>query len=77
MSEWKDVTPEEPKEGTECIYTGIAHGDYGYTEDKEMMYRGVALRPVEEDGIMYPQCRVTECTPRYWNGFTPKRYKEI
>lgn len=77
MSEWKDVTPDDPKPGTKCIYTGVDHGDYGYTDDVQMMYRGTATKPVEEDGVRYATCRIDECTPRYWMGFTPERYKEL
>lgn len=72
---WAEVTPTEPKPGTECLFFGIAHGDYGYTDDKEVVMRGVALPPVQEAGELYPSCRITEATGRYWNGFTPIRYK--
>lgn len=77
IEEWKIVTKDTPKPGAECLFYGLAHGDYGYTEDEHRVMRGVAVEPVTEEGKIYPSVRILEATPRYWSGFTPLRYKEI
>ena len=77
---WKDLTIEQyPAVGTKCLVYGIQHGSYGYTDDREIIYRCEIL-PLKQsviDNELKPNVDILESTDRYFCGFTPLKYKRM
>lgn len=69
---WKEFSQTYPKVNSTCLVYGIDEGSYGYSDDKEVIYR-CRIFPMLSGK---PNIEILESLHRYFHNFIPIKYKE-